>query len=58
MGVPPVSLRLGHARGLTIIQIVIQDPRAAALPVSGRLRVASLLWRGMDFERGRKFVRG
>ena len=29
---PPVSLRLGHARGLTVIQTVIQDPRAASLP--------------------------
>ena len=39
---PPVSLRLGHARGLTAVQAVIQHPRAAALPVSGRLTVASL----------------
>ena len=29
-----VSLRLGHARGLTTIQVVIQDPRAASLPRS------------------------
>ena len=43
-GVPPVSLRLGHARGLTIIQIVIQDPRAASLPVSGR--GTTKWWRG------------
>ena len=28
----PVSLRLGHARGLTSIQDVIQHPRAASLP--------------------------
>ena len=27
-----VSLRLGHARGLTVPRTVIQDPRAASLP--------------------------
>ena len=34
---PPVSLRLGHARGLTTHRVVIQDPRAASLPHKGRL---------------------
>ena len=29
---PPVSLRLGHTRGLTTHRVVIQDPRAASLP--------------------------
>ena len=40
---PPVSLRLGHARGLTAVQAVIQHPRATALPVSERLLESHLL---------------
>ena len=28
----PVSLRLGHARALTTVQVVIHSPRAASLP--------------------------
>ena len=30
-GSPGLSLRLGHARGLTVHRTVIQDPRAASL---------------------------
>ena len=32
---PSVSLRLGHARALTTIQVVIHSPRAASLPPGG-----------------------
>ena len=39
---PPVSLRLGHTRGLTTHRVVIQDPRAASLPNGGGLPRLSL----------------
>ena len=36
-------LRFGHARGLTVIQTVIQDPRAASLPSTSRKSAQSPL---------------
>ena len=38
----PVSLRLGHARALTTVQVVIHSPRAASLPPGGRQTNADL----------------
>ena len=40
--VPPFSLRLGHARALTTVQVVIHSPRAASLPTWRRHRSAIL----------------
>ena len=37
----PVSLRLGHAAGLTVPRTVIQYRVAASLPPGGRLRVGA-----------------
>ena len=39
----PVSLRFGHARGLTAHWAVIQYPRAASLPYGFRLRPAAVI---------------
>ena len=46
---PPVSLRLGHARGLTAVQAVIQHPRAAALLAREGKKVATLPKVGNEF---------
>ena len=35
----PFSLRLGHARALTTVQVVIHSPRAASLPYLGKATV-------------------
>ena len=52
----PVSLRFGHARGLTAHWAVIQYPRAASLPYAFRLRPAAvILERSEESRQGNAF---
>ena len=55
---PPVSLRLGHARGLTTHRVVIQDPRAAALPALGKANAKRNQTKiyNLEFNRQPKFI--
>ena len=52
-----VSLRLGHTRALTTIQVVIHSPRAASLPTGEGKRLCSLprgCPTGMTVQNGRQ----
>ena len=49
---PPVSLRLGHARALTRPRRVIHSPRAASLPTGEGLLLFTLSIMEGDFAQG------